>query len=66
MFVSKSIVLVSLAYSFANAKLLKDYIWSILENNASPTVSEQASGVKSLSSLVPAGVILFKMGGEER
>lgn len=66
MFVSKTIVAVSLAYSFVNAKLFKDYIKCILQKNASLTVSEQASGVRSLSSLVPTGVTLFKRGGGER
>lgn len=53
-------MVVSLAYSFVNAKTLKDYIRSILENNASQTMSERASGVTSLSSLV------FKRSGGER
>jgi len=48
-----------------NAKTLREYIRFILENNASLTVSERASGVTSLSSLVQTGFILFKRTGEK-
>lgn len=59
-------MIVSLSCSLVNAELLKEYIRSILEIKTCLTVSEQASDVKSLSNLVPVGVIFFKRSGGRR